>query len=66
MYVNLFVKGYNKLTTSEEQLKDYFQNFGIIKNIKMTQFGYAFVCYNDRESAKKAKEHASTNLFYGE
>ena len=55
-FLSLFIKGYDKDTTQEEDLKSLFKPFGEIKSFKMTPNGYAFVSYGDRDSARKAKE----------
>ena len=65
MYLNLFVKGYDRLNTTEDMLKEHFSNYGEVKSVKLTSNGFAFVLFNDRESARKAKEGSGSTLFQG-
>jgi len=64
MYMNLFVKGFNKATT-EEELLSFFSKFGPVKSFRMQPNGTAYVCYNDRETAKLALDQARHHLFMG-
>lgn len=65
MYLNLFVKGYNKATTTEEDLKAFFARFGEVRSVSMKDQGYAFVYFQEREGARMAKEGASNMNFNG-
>lgn len=65
MYLNLFITGFDKNTTTEDQIRSHFSNFGVISSIRFNNNGSAFVCFNDRESARKAKENASFVPFFG-
>ncbi len=57
-FMNLIVKGYEESTT-EEELKNFFAEFGQIQSFKMCPpANAAFVCFKDREAAKYAKEQA--------
>ncbi|CDW81947.1 polyadenylate-binding cytoplasmic and nuclear [Stylonychia lemnae] len=58
MYLNLYVKGFNNLETTEDDLRQYFSAFGELRNLKINPNGYAYVCYKDREHARRAKEQA--------
>ena len=65
-YLNLFIKGHDKTTTTEDDFKSFFKDFGIaIKNIKVNPNGFAFVSFLDRDSAKKAKDFASNTPLNG-
>lgn len=55
-YLSLFIKGYDRVSTQEEDLKKLFKPFGEVKNLKMNPNGFAFVSFTDRESARIAKE----------
>lgn len=55
-FLSLFVKGYDKDSTQEEDLKAIFRPFGEMKSFKMTSNGFSYVSYGDRDSARKAKE----------
>lgn len=62
---NLFVKGLEPGTTPEE-VESYFAEYGTIKSIKvMSEVGRAFVCFEERNSAKMAKENARNKTFNG-
>jgi polyadenylate-binding protein len=64
-YMNLYVKGFDAMTT-EEELNSYFSEYGTIKSLKIVNgTGQAFVCYCDRESAKSAKEQAPNKTIKG-
>jgi len=39
-------------------LRQYFEAFGEVKNVKINQNGFAFVCFKEREHARKAKDNA--------
>ena len=66
MYMNLFVKGFNKSNTSEEELCAFFCKFGPVKSFKLQPNGTAYVCYNDRETAKLALEQSRHLPFKGQ
>ena len=65
MYLNLIIKNIDPSTTDEE-LKGFFQQFGNVNNVKMLpEAGMGFVSFTDRESARAAKQAASEVLFKG-
>lgn len=65
MYLNLIVKNVDPSTTDEE-LKDFFCQFGNVNNVKTCpEAQLAFVSFTDRESARAAKQAASEILFRG-
>ena len=58
-YMNLYVKGIDHDTT-EDQVRNFFMEFGIIKSIKIIpEACRAFVCFEDRDSAQLAKDEGS-------
>lgn len=64
-YMNLFVKGFEPNTTKEE-LEAFFSEFGKVTSIKvMPNIGRAFVCFQERDGARIAKEQAHVKLFKG-
>jgi RNA recognition motif-containing protein len=55
-YLNLFVKGFDPMTTKEE-LEAFFGEFGTVKSLKIIpDSGRALVCYEERDGARFAKE----------
>lgn len=55
MYLNLIVKNLDPSTT-EQEVRDFFSQFGSINNVRLNQeTGLAFVSFHDRESARAAK-----------
>lgn len=65
MHMNLFVKGFNPATTQEAELKHFFSSFGPIKSLRVNDNGTAYVCYNDRETAKIALEQGRGMMLNG-
>ena len=65
MYMNLFVKGFDKAATSEEELRAFFARFGPVKSFRLQPNGTAYVCYSDRETARLALEQARAFSFKG-
>ena len=65
---NLFVKNF-PLTTTEEQLIDFFQQFGEIENAKLIKDangaskGFGFVCFKTKESAQQAIKESALRKF---
>lgn len=54
--MNLIVRNVDPQTT-EEEFQNFFSNFGEIRKTKVIHSaGIGFVCFMDRESARKAKE----------
>ena len=54
--LNLIVRNLDPETTKEE-FDNFFSNFGQIRSTKLViEIGIGFVCFMDRESARKAKE----------
>ena len=54
--LNLIVRNLDPETTKEE-FETFFSNFGQIRSTKLVpEIGIGFVCFMDRESARKAKE----------
>ncbi len=65
MYLNLIVKNLDPSTT-EQELHDFFAQFGSISNVKLIQETcLAFVSFQDRESARAAKQAATEIAFKG-
>ena len=65
MYMNLIVKNVDP-STSEQELRDFFTQFGNVNNVKLhSDASMAFVSFTDRESARAAKQAASEILFKG-
>ena len=56
-FQNLFLKGLEPSTT-EQDLRSYFQEYGEISSIKLPGPGTAFVCFKERDAARSAKESA--------
>ena len=55
MYMNLIVKNVEP-STSEEELSDFFAQFGNVANVKViSEASLAFVSFKDRESARASK-----------
>ena len=55
MFLNLIVKNVEPSTT-EDEFRDFFSQFGNINNVKMMpEASMAFVSFTDRESARAAK-----------
>ena len=65
MYQNLYVKGFDNNIITDDLLKIHFEAYGEVKNAKITSNGTAYVCFFDRESARKAKDASTTTPFYG-
>lgn len=57
-YLSLHVKGYPFLTMNEGDLATFFKAFGEVRSVKVTPTGAALVSFNDRDSAKRAKDQA--------
>ena len=54
--LNLIVRNLDPSTTKEE-FEEFFSNFGEIRSSRLVQNSMiGFVCYKERESARKAKE----------
>ena len=65
MYMNLIVKNIDP-STSEEELREFFLQFGNVNNVKLlNEAAMAFVSFTDRESARAAKQAAAEILFKG-
>ena len=65
MYMNLIVKNVDP-TTTEQELSDFFSQFGNVNNVKVVvDASMAFVSFTDRESARAAKQAAAEILFKG-
>ena len=61
--LNLVVKNVDPSTTKPE-FEEFFGNFGQVNNSKLnTESQLGFVCFQDRESARNAKENAPRQLF---
>lgn len=61
--MNLVVKNVDE-TTTEEEFEEFFSQFGSVKNVKMVAANQTgFVSFNDRESARLAKEKVPNILF---
>jgi RNA recognition motif-containing protein len=43
--MNLFVKGFDRATTNEEELLQHFKQFGEVRNVKIDPHGFAFVSF---------------------
>mmetsp|Transcript_4734 Transcript_4734/g.3275 ORF Transcript_4734/g.3275 Transcript_4734/m.3275 type:complete len:115 (-) Transcript_4734:867-1211(-) len=58
-FLNLVVKNIDPQTT-EDEIKQIFSQFGEIKNVKFnSESCTGFVCFNDREAARAAKEQTN-------
>lgn len=57
-YLSLHVKGYPFATVNEGDLITFFKAFGEVRSVKVTPTGAALVSFNDRDSAKRAKDQA--------
>jgi RNA recognition motif-containing protein len=61
--MNLVIKNLDPTTTKEE-LETYFGEFGQLKSVKVeSEKGIAFVCFMERDCARKAKEQCTNKLF---
>lgn len=68
--MNLYVKGFH-YTTVEEELRDYFKQFGEINSMKLVQTeselhepsGFAYVSFKTADQALKAKIESQKILF---
>jgi polyadenylate-binding protein len=64
--VNLIVKGFDQETPIQD-LERYFAEFGQVRSVKvLADKTRAFVCFNDRDSASRAKENAGQKLLNGQ
>jgi polyadenylate-binding protein len=60
--LNLIVRNLDPETTKEE-FDELFGNFGSIRSSKLVpESGIGFVCFTDRDSARKAKETMNLSL----
>jgi RNA recognition motif-containing protein len=63
--MNLYVKGFDPATTKEE-LEAFFSEYGVILSIKVLPgAGMGFVCFTDKDGAKKAVEEGPNKIFKG-
>lgn len=64
-FLSLHVRGFDAATTSIEDMRQYFAQFGEVRSTKVTNTGAILISFSDRESARNALEQTNGSSFNG-